>query len=125
MLTLIAWLLATGAQWDALQVVAWGRMFAVNLTETSFGDALTRTFSPEGACALCKAVSAAKKNEQRAATDGTGASKAFGKIVFVLSPRAHAVTPVTIGNSWEVILQRSFSKDRAAPDLRPPRVCCV
>lgn len=61
---LLAWLIASGSQWDLLQVFAWSRMF-VGYTQTmSVMEALTETFDAEKPCELCCLVQEAKEREQ-------------------------------------------------------------
>lgn len=64
LLLLGGWVLATGAHWDVIQVVAWGRMWLENVQTRSAFDALARTFSPEGMCQVCHSVQAAKHARQ-------------------------------------------------------------
>src|SRR5262245_59407297 len=56
LLLLMASLLATGSQWDLIQVLAWGRMFWENAARLPLGEALERTFSPTDLCPICEAV---------------------------------------------------------------------
>ena len=113
-----AWFLATGAQWDLLQVIAWGGMFAQNLASMPTVSALRRTFSPEGRCRLCRVVSSAKRDIADNATPDT---KAPGKFVVFASeeielpsPRIHPWTPE----------DRDFyppDHARSRPPVPPPR----
>src|SRR5471032_1474735 len=72
LLTLAAWLLATGSQWDLVQTFAWGRMFVENTRTLPLLEAAQRTFSPEGRCPICAAVSAAKQQQENSAPLPTG-----------------------------------------------------
>jgi len=56
-----AWLCANGALLDALQVVAWGRMFAGYTETMTVSAALRETFNPAKPCALCRRVAKAKE----------------------------------------------------------------
>jgi hypothetical protein len=42
----IAWLCANGAVWDAMQIAAWGRMFAGYSETMGFSQALRETLDP-------------------------------------------------------------------------------
>jgi hypothetical protein len=64
LLLLAGWLLATGAHWDVVQVIAWTRMLADNSRLLSWPAAFERTFSPEGMCGLCEVVQAAKHHRE-------------------------------------------------------------
>ena len=83
-LTLTAWLFATGSQWDLVQTFAWARMFADNVRTMSIETALARTFSPEGRCRMCNAVTSAKQQQENA--DDTPSGKVTGKTVLVYLP---------------------------------------
>jgi hypothetical protein len=50
---ILAWLCANGAMWDAVQVVAWGRMFATYSSYLPVRQALARTFDGSKPCELC------------------------------------------------------------------------
>ena len=56
----------TGAQWAALQAVAWTTMLAGNLRTQSFSQAVSETFDGRHPCPLCKAIAAGKKSEKKA-----------------------------------------------------------
>jgi len=56
----VAWLCANGAVLDAVQVIAWGRMFATYAHSFSVGEAVRRTFDGHHPCALCRAVDDAR-----------------------------------------------------------------
>ena len=119
-LTLFAWLLATGSHWDMVQTFAWGRMIADYCGEMSLSAAVKKTFSADTMCPLCHAVSDAKKS-----ADGDGTTldtKSLGKIVLVCPP----VGPIVIADSGTVgsrsaVRLTSFSRDRAKPPSPPPR----
>ena len=49
-----------------LQTVAWSTMLADNLQRSSFSEAVQRTFDGEHPCAMCKQISAGKKEEKKA-----------------------------------------------------------
>ncbi len=56
-----AWLCANGALLDAVQVFAWGKMFAGYTQTMSVSTALQKTFDPAQRCELCDGVAAAKE----------------------------------------------------------------
>lgn len=61
---LIAWLCANGAMLDALQVFAWGKMFAGYKETMSVSAAIKETFDPAKPCDLCRHVAKAKESAQ-------------------------------------------------------------
>jgi hypothetical protein len=62
---IVALVVSTGAHWAALQTVAWTAMFVDNLRTDSLVEAVTHTFDGKHPCALCKAITAGKKSEQK------------------------------------------------------------
>jgi hypothetical protein len=119
-LTLFAWLLATGSQWDAVQTFAWARMITSYAQEMSFSAAVQKTFSPETKCALCHAVADAKRTQDRDAT--VPGNKAAGKILLVCAPARSAFlspTPECMGSLPALLVPTGT--DRAAPPSPPPR----
>ncbi len=119
-LTLIASLFATGAQWDAVQVAAWARMFSSNLQVLPLGAALERTLSPEGRCEICGAVSTAKRehsSNESTAADG----KIDGKLPLIFQPAPAVIVAVPTFAPWPPDDSLAGSVGRAAPPLPPPR----
>lgn len=121
-LTLCAWLLATGSHWDLVQTFAWGRMVATYSQSMSLTKAVQKTFSVEGMCGLCETVFTAKQ-KQSPDTDAVGAAgKSLGKILLVFAPEATA--PLLLGPvifSGSPSDQTAPSPTRAAPPVPPPR----
>jgi hypothetical protein len=60
---LLAWFMATGAQWDLVQTFAWGRMVATYSRTMPLVQAVRLTFTPGTMCSICKAVNEAKRQE--------------------------------------------------------------
>lgn len=60
MMLLLGGCIATGIQWDVLQVAAWSRMWWRFTTTESIAGALEATFSPERRCELCEAIETAQ-----------------------------------------------------------------
>ena len=73
---MIAWLCANGALWDAMQVAAWGKMFASYSESMSITQALRETFDGSKPCEMCVGIAKAKDatTKQMPATE-RGASK--------------------------------------------------
>src|SRR5436305_1454888 len=110
----------TGSQWDLVQVFAWGRMLAVNVRELSFCDAAERTFSPEGQCAICEAVSAAKQQEENPAKVPSG--KAGEKILLDFEAAPSPIVTAPAFALWGLYEPLAPDTNRAAPLVPPPRV---
>ncbi len=119
-LTLAAWLFATGSQWDLVQAFAWARMMATNVETMSVADALAQTFSPEGRCTLCEAISAAKQQQDE--TGQATEARLPGKTVLVYLP----ASPVVIAKPASVTFALGeftfHGVEPSAPLLTPPRV---
>lgn len=118
-LTLTAWLFATGSQWDLVQTFAWARMFTDNVRTMSVTTALARTFSPEGRCSMCSAVTSAKQ-QQDAAAQPVGGSAA-GKILLVYLPAPAVVIAAPGAAPFSQGEIQFIGLGRAAPPLPPPR----
>lgn len=119
-LTLIAWLFATGSHWDFVQTFAWGNMIAGYAQQMPFADAVKKTFSPETMCELCHAVADAKKSS--ASQPATLDTKALGKIILACAPTSQPfLSPVPRTLGLLSALSMPVSTDRAAPPSPPPR----
>jgi len=81
LLTLTAWLFATGSQWDAVQAFAWARMFTTYAQSMPLLEAAKKTFSGEELCGLCEVVQDTRQgaqDESKASAPAEG--KALGKM---------------------------------------------
>jgi len=118
--TLVAWLLATGSHWDLVQTFAWGSMIAKYSESMTFTDAVKKTFSPETMCRLCHVVADAKKNT--ANNPAVPHEKVPGKILLVCAPVALTFfIPQASAQLFATPPPAPMSADRAAPPLPPPR----
>ena len=72
-----AWLCANGAVWDAMQVAAWGKMFADYSERMTVRQALRETFDPAKPCELCVGIAKAKESSatQSPASEQSAAAK--------------------------------------------------
>ena len=118
-LTLFAWLLATGSQWDAVQVFAWGKMFAENLRALPLVEAAARTFSLEGRCPLCVKVAEAKQREDGA--DGAPVAKLDFKIFLACEPAPSPVVAAPDFLPWLRSDPFVRAMTRPTPPVPPPR----
>jgi hypothetical protein len=118
--TLAAWLFATGSQWDLVQAFAWGRMFATNVQSMSVVEAAKLTFSPEGRCEICHAVSDAKQQQENSATVPGG--KLDAKILLAFEPAPAPVVAAPEFSPWSLSDPLVSSLARSAPPVPPPRV---
>jgi hypothetical protein len=111
--------IAAGAQWDLVQVYAWGRMVADHSSTMPFQAAVTKTFDGE-MCPICRMVAKARQQEQSrsAATNSAVAGKVF--LFF------QAVPPVIVGEpdsvAWLPSGSRAMAELRWAPPVPPPKI---
>jgi hypothetical protein len=116
---LFAWFMATGSQWDLVQVFAWGRMFAGYAREMPVVDALRLTFKPDNLCSICRAVKAAKQEQDQ--SPATTYKDGIGKILLVFAPVPAVVVAPAPEESWPAFTQFMLGAGRAAPPTPPPR----
>jgi hypothetical protein len=114
---LCAWLLATGVHWDAIQVVAWSRMFADNARTLPVLAAVRQTFDPREMCGMCCAVQQAKREQREAAAVGQG----VGKAPLVIQPVARVVVAAPDGQPRMTSESEVPAVERDAPPVPPPR----
>ncbi len=116
---LLAWLLATGSQWDVAQVFAWGRMIASYSRTMPLSEAIRMTFAPGNECSVCVAVDEARQQPDSATTP---AAKVLGKILLVFQPVPVIVIVVPEFSPWPSDGQIMLGASRASPPVPPPRV---
>ena len=85
-LTLCAWLLATGSHWDVVQTFAWGRMIATYSQTMSLTQAVEKTFSAGATCGVCAVVATAKSQDSANPAAPTAPGKTLEKIHLVFAP---------------------------------------
>lgn len=115
---LLAWVMATGAQWDLVQVFGWGRMIANHSRNMTLIDAVKKTFDGE-MCNVCLAVKAAKQQESRTTVPS---GKFEGKIILVYQPTTEVILTAPDSSGWPHGDREPLSALRSAPPTPPPRV---
>ena len=121
-LTLCAWLLATGSHWDLVQTFAWGRMIATYSESMSFTQAVQKTFSAGATCSVCEIVATAKSHDATSPAAPNTPGKTLEKIHLVFAPAP--VAPLLLSSasfSWSLSDQTVPVSSRAAPPVPPPR----
>jgi hypothetical protein len=63
--TVFALCLAVGLHWAALQSVAWGTMLVANAKQTTFSEAIAKTFDGNHPCNLCKSINATQHSQKK------------------------------------------------------------
>lgn len=115
----LAWICANGAIWDAVQVVAWGRMFASNVRVEPLSEALRDTFDPAKPCPLCRAVSKARVGEQKnQPASPVGSEK--GKLLLA-SEESPAITLTMPVREWSELAQPFLVAQSKSVPVPPPR----
>lgn len=118
-LTLTAWLFATGSHWDIVQTFAWGKMFATYAQSMSYTDAAKLTFSATNLCNVCEVVSDAKQHD---ASDTPGpASSGTQKILLALNPANSIFLPRPDLERWPEHQDRVPPPRGQHPPVPPPR----
>ena len=117
---LLAWLCANGALLDAVQVFAWGKMFAENARTQPLGEALAATFDPAKPCEVCLGVAAAKETAKQQ-LPGSVDHPSTEKLVLALHLSARPIFMAPAAG-WPVTLA-SVPPSRTEPvPVPPPRV---
>jgi len=118
-LTLTAWLFATGSHWDIVQTFAWGKMFATYSQSMSFTDAAKLTFTADNLCDVCEVVSKAKQH--RESDQSSPAPAGIQKILLALNlPNSIILRPPPL-ERWPERQDRAPASRGQAPPLPPPR----
>ncbi|KXU37336.1 hypothetical protein AXK11_02500 [Cephaloticoccus primus] len=119
---LLAAFLTTGAQWDLVQGLAWGRMFVqATSAGATLGEALENTFGGE-LCEFCAAVDEARQSPDLPAN--TAASRKADKPMLSVYSAVEievAEVPVLAAGKWSSGDQVARSAERGAPPSPPPR----
>jgi hypothetical protein len=117
---LLAWFIATGAQWDLVQSFAWGRMIAGYSRTMPLAEAVRLTFQPDNLCSICQMVSVAKQQQSKEA--GAPGSSAVSKapLIFQAAPSV-VVAPPAVAH-WRAVGLTVAGIGRTAPPLPPPRL---
>ena len=117
---LFAWICANGALLDALQVIAWGKMFAGYAQTMPVAAALNETLDPAKPCDLCLGVAAAREDLDQKQLPAAVEQKGE-KLVLALH-RPTSFVPENARDSWPIgpgCTALSWSETVPVP---PPRV---
>lgn len=117
-MTLAAWLVATGSHWDLVQTFAWGKMFATYSQTMSYTDAARMTFSPDNFCGVCEFVADVS---QDADDDSAPAKAGTREIQLALGQLNPVIVPRLDPHQWshsDLALPEILG---SAPPTPPPR----
>jgi hypothetical protein len=115
LLVTLALIAAIGGHWAVLQTVAWTGMLADNLRDSTFAEAIVKTFDGNHPCKLCHAISDGKQSEQK-----TEFQLAFKKLEFTHGRAEFRLDPP---HQFRLLPESQyFLQGRSlAPPLPPPR----
>lgn len=115
---LFAWLCANGAVLDALQVVAWGKMFAGYTSTMSVSQALRETLDASKPCELCGEIAKVKATTGKARP--AAAHEAAAKFVIALETED---APAFVGERprWAPATSRFVATWSESVPVPPPR----
>jgi hypothetical protein len=116
----LAWLLATGSQWEFVQVFAWGRMIAQSVRQESLACAIQDTLQGKTPCALCRLVAAAKKDVPPEAPS-SGQDEKFKVFLIAFAPEKRRPAPSQKCIGFVNTYLGMKSAPLSAPPVPPPR----
>lgn len=114
---LLLWALASGAHWDALQMLAWARMAHEASAERSFGEALADAIATEERCALCIVVHQAKQQ----AEEQEPPLPVADKLLLVWIRPAACIVPAPVARPLTIGEETVRIEPEEAPPVPPPR----
>ncbi len=113
-----AWICANGAIWDAVQVFAWGKMFAGYAQMMSVPAALRATFDPARPCELCVTVADARETAREQLPQAV--ERAAEKLLLALhSPAPIVLVPAP--GAWPPTLAHAAPRRTESVPVPPPR----
>jgi hypothetical protein len=120
-LTLTAWLFATGGHWDLVQALGWGRMIVTYSQAMPLLRAVEKTFAGDTLCGVCQVVQTGKQQQDSADAKSPG-TKAPEKIFFIGTPGVLVYASPALQCAGLIrAASAPVSVDRASPPLPPPR----
>jgi hypothetical protein len=117
-LTLTAWLFATGSHWDLVQTFGWGRMIASYSKTMPLAEAIRLTFTTDNVCSICVLVQDAKQAGNDATVPG---GRLETKVLLVFQPVPSVVVSAPDCSSWHLAENSVSSLGRSSPPTPPPR----
>lgn len=119
-LTLSAWLLATGSHWDLVQTFAWGKMIASYSKTMPLNRAVQLTFSGDNLCGVCEFVAKSKNLPESDPVPRDPSAKP--PLILVPAPEHRFLFASFTGPQWPTEHFRPHACARAAPPTEPPRL---
>ena len=119
LLSLAAWLLATGSHWDLVQTFAWGRMIALYSQSMPLQEAIRLTFTPENMCGVCEVVADAQQDANAATAPLTARD---AKILLAPGDFPSVVLAAPQPERWPTFGVTTPDGFLTPPPLPPPRL---
>lgn len=117
----LAWLCASGGQWDLIQGFAWGRMFVGYARTMPLDEAAALTFDAGRPCTLCEFVADGKTRGDEGEPRAPGEAAAKAKPPLALPP-AKVMLLAKVGAERRTSRETAMEgRGREAPPLGPPR----
>jgi len=117
-LTLSAWLLATGSHWDLVQTFGWGRMIATYAKTMPVSEAVRLTFTGDNLCSVCEFVQDSKQAQDSSPVPG---GRLETKVLLVFQPVPDVVVAAPEFAVWTSIEPVFAGIGRSSPPTPPPR----
>ena len=117
-LTLSAWLLATGSHWDLVQTFGWGRMIATYAKTMPVAEAVRLTFTTDNLCSVCELVQESKRSQESSPLPG---GRLETKVLLVFQPAPDVIVDAPQFAAWFSIDPVFAGMGRASPPTPPPR----
>lgn len=117
----LAWLCANGAVWNAVQVVAWAKMFHDYSQVMPAAKALQVTFDGSAPCSLCHAVQKAQDTAGEQLPHDAALGRGMEKLLLVCES-APAVVLTTPDFTWPGAANDAGPARTEPVPVRPPRV---
>jgi hypothetical protein len=115
---LTAWFLATGSQWDFVQTFAWAKMLAGYAKVMPLSEAVAETFDADKPCALCRAVTRAKQQQDNSPPPEANLR---AKLIYIFQPTPAFVITLRPGRPWSLNDWVLPPTEKSAPPVPPPR----
>lgn len=119
-LTLVAWLMATGSHWDLVQTFGWGRMIATYSQTMPLSQAVRLTFTADNFCGVCELVNDARGTAP--ADADAGAPSDLKKIQLACLAVPEVVVAALSAPRFAPHDERVPTPRAHPPLLRPPRI---
>ncbi len=119
-LTLVAWLMATGSHWDLVQTFGWGRMIAKYSQSMPLTQAVRLTFTADNFCGVCDFVN----DVEAASRDNAhpGAPSEFKKIQLACVAVPEVVIAAVLASPPAPRQEIAPASRERVPLRRPPRL---